>query len=66
MRARGAPDHTAPSRRGVRTPRPFLRRAAATASTHTHHAPSCRRTRRPPARPGARAGRTGALARPAP
>jgi len=51
---------------GCVPPRPSLRRAAATASTHTHHAPSYRRTGRPPARPGARAGRTGALARPAP
>eukprot|EP00966_Prymnesium_polylepis_P096181 2228735-Prymnesium_polylepis.1 len=46
-------------------PRRSLRRAAATASTHTPRAPPRRRTGRPPARPGARAGRTGALARPA-
>ena len=51
---------------GCVPPRPSHRRAAATTSTHTHRAPSRRRTGRPPARPGARAGRTGALARPAP
>ena len=40
--------------------------AAATASTHTHRASPRGRTGRLPARPGARAGCTGALARPAP
>eukprot|EP00966_Prymnesium_polylepis_P222167 5140714-Prymnesium_polylepis.1 len=46
--------------------RPSHRHAAATASTHTHRALPRGRTGRPPARPGARAGRIGAPARPAP
>ena len=58
---------TAPPRRaaGCVPPRTSPRRAAATASTRTHHASPRGRTGRPPARPGARAGRTVALARPA-
>eukprot|EP00966_Prymnesium_polylepis_P205067 4751435-Prymnesium_polylepis.1 len=52
----GAPDRTAPSRRGVRAPNTLCashRHAAPTTSTHTHRALPRGRTGRPPARPGA-------------
>eukprot|EP00966_Prymnesium_polylepis_P070385 1635749-Prymnesium_polylepis.1 len=68
MRARGgARPHCPVAPRGAYLPpRPSHRRAAATTSTHTHRASPRGRTGRPPARPAARAGRTGAPARPAP
>eukprot|EP00966_Prymnesium_polylepis_P159116 3677346-Prymnesium_polylepis.1 len=52
MRARGAPDRTAPSRAaGCVPPRPSHRRAAATTSTHPHPQDPLTVARRPrPAR----------------
>eukprot|EP00966_Prymnesium_polylepis_P138121 3191459-Prymnesium_polylepis.1 len=67
MRARGAPDRTAPLRRGECVPpRPSRRHTAATISTHTQRALPRYHAGRPPARPGSRAGRIGTIARPAP
>ena len=53
-------------RGGCQTALPRRRRAAATISTRTQRALPCCRAGRPPARPGARAGRIGTSARLAP
>eukprot|EP00966_Prymnesium_polylepis_P208446 4829286-Prymnesium_polylepis.1 len=51
MRARGAPDRTAPSRRGLRTPKSHPLTVARRPAPNQH---ARGRTGRPPARPGAR------------
>eukprot|EP00966_Prymnesium_polylepis_P114579 2647525-Prymnesium_polylepis.1 len=67
MRARGgARSHCPVASWGAYPQDPLSAARRPRPSTHTHHAPFRRRTGRPPACPGTRAGRTGALARPAP